>query len=114
MVPQTNLIRHARLLAVITLLTAGLPEKGKLRSDDVTLPSLRTVEATTQPVDPMASITMVPRDRSGKKSAGEKAAESAVGGLIGSVPGGAGSGPKHADRPGTRRGPTRKQDYAAV
>ena len=63
----------------------------------------------TPQADPLAPITVGPREAVGKKSAGSKA----VAGLLGGVLGGSGSGGGGSDKPKVQRDPTHKQDYAA-
>jgi hypothetical protein len=104
---------NCRLVFAAAILAAawGLLQPAPLRSAESDTP------ATAGPLpgagyspqaDPLAPITVGPREAVGKKSAARKVA----GGLLGGVLGGSGGASSRSDRPKERRDPTRKQDYA--
>lgn len=101
-------------IAGLFLCATSLAYPGPVWSAAATVDDSAAGAAYTPTADPMAPITVGPRERVGKVSAGEKAAAGVMGGLIGGALGGSGGKSQASAGPKTRRDPTRKQDYAVI
>lgn len=95
------------LLTAFLAVSGGLLQPALLHSAESPETAATNSGGYTPQADPLAPITVGPREAVGKKSAARKVA----GGVLGSLLGGSRGGGR-SDRPKTSRDPTRKQDYA--